>query len=105
MKLSAAPLFRSDVGDSFGEIPAVAMKILGVVLALAVGLVGGLAQNGDPVLACALAVTFRILDADLNVLRVIWRDLAFGDGEAPIPGFHLDAVVRDTQADSKPEGL
>ena len=37
MKCTAAPFLRSDVGDSFGEVPAMATKVGSVVWALAVG--------------------------------------------------------------------
>ena len=87
MKLSAAPVFRGDVADGFGEIPAVAEKILGIVLALAVGLVFRVTQDGGAILSGARAVGVRVLDADLNVLRLVWRRLTFGDGEAPVPAF------------------
>jgi hypothetical protein len=65
-KRTATPLFRSDVGDSFGEVPAVAIKVLSIVLALAVGLVVRLGQDGGSILPRALTVTYGILDPDLN---------------------------------------
>ena len=66
MKRTAAPFLRSDVGDSFGEVPAMATKILSVVLALAVGLALRLGQDDGSVLPRALAVRLGILDPDLN---------------------------------------
>jgi hypothetical protein len=38
-------------------------------------------------------------------MRVVWRHRAFGDGEAAVSGFHLDAMIGDAQADGKAEGL
>ena len=38
MKRTATPLFGGDIGDGFGEVQAVAVKILGIVL-FAVGMV------------------------------------------------------------------
>ena len=39
MKRTATPFFRGDVGDSLSEVPAVAMEVLSIVLALPVRLV------------------------------------------------------------------
>jgi hypothetical protein len=64
-----------------------------------------LGQDGDTIFPSALAVGLGVLDADLNVLRVVGRDLAFSDSEAAISGFHLDAVIRDPQADGKAKRL
>jgi hypothetical protein len=36
---------------------------------------------------------------------VVRRDLTFGDREAAVAGFHLDAVIGDAQADTKAERL
>ena len=66
MKRAAAPFLRSDVGDRFGEVPAMAKKVLSVVLAFAVGLVLRLGQDDGSVVPRALAVSFGILDPDLN---------------------------------------
>jgi len=66
MKRTVTPFFRRDVGDSFGEVPAVAIKVLSIVLALAVGLVFRLGQDDGSILPRALAVTYGILDPDLN---------------------------------------
>jgi hypothetical protein len=41
MKCTAAPFFGSDIGDGLRKVPAVAAKVLSVVLALAIGLVLG----------------------------------------------------------------
>ena len=98
MKGTVAPFFRSDVGDGFGEVPAVTKKVLSIVLALAIGLVFRLGQDDGSMLSRMLAVTLGILDSDLNDMRVVRRNRAFGDGEATVSGFHLDAVVGCTSA-------
>ena len=66
MKRTAAPFLRSDVGDSFGEVPAMAPNVLSVVLALTVGVVLRLGQDDGSVVPRALAVSLGILDPDLN---------------------------------------
>src|SRR6476660_3398201 len=105
MKRTAAPFFRSDVGDSLGEVPAVATKVLSIVLALAVGLVFRLGEDDGSILPRALTVTIGVLDPDLDDMRVVRRDVALGDGETAVSGFHLNAVIGDAQADSKAERL
>jgi hypothetical protein len=40
MKYTAAPFLGSDIGDGFGEVPAVAVKVLSVVLTLAILVLG-----------------------------------------------------------------
>ena len=105
MKCTAAPFFRSDVGDRLREVPAVAAKVLRIVLALAVGLVFRLAEDDGSILPRARTVTLGVLDPDLNDMRVVRHDRTFGDGQAAVSGFHLDAVIGDPQADSKAEGL
>src|SRR5215475_6715121 len=101
MKLPATPFLRSDIGDGFGEVPAVTVKILSVVLAFAIRMILRFAQDGGAVLPRSLAVTLGIFNANLNVLRVVGRHLAFGDREAAIAGSHLDAVVRNAQTNSE----
>ena len=66
MKRTAAPFFRSDVGDGLSEVPPVPKKVLSIVLALAIGLVFRLGQDDGSVLPRALAVPVGILDSDLN---------------------------------------
>jgi hypothetical protein len=102
---TAAPFLRSDVGDSLGEVPAMATKILSVVLTLTVRVALRLGQDDGSVLPRAFAVPVGILDSDLNDMRVVWPHRAFGDGEAAVSGFHLDAMIGDAQADGKAEGL
>ena len=38
-------------------------------------------------------------------VRVVGYHIAFGDGEAAIPGFHLDAVIGDAETDGKAKRL
>jgi hypothetical protein len=101
MKRTATPLLGSDIGDGFGEVPAVTVKILGVVLAFAVGMILRFTQDNSAVLLRALAVTLGIFNADLNVLRVVGGYFAFGDGEAAIASLHLYAVIGDAKTNSE----
>ena len=105
VKLSPAPVFGSDIGDGFGKVPAVAVEVLSVVLALAIGMVFRFAQDSCAIVPSALAMAVGIKDADLHVLRLVRRHLAFCDGEAAIAGFHLNAVVGDAQADGEAKCL
>jgi len=105
MKRTAAPFLGSDIGDGFGEVPPVPVEVLGIVLALAIRMISGFAQDGGAVPACALAVAFGIFDANLDRLRVVGHHIAFGYGEATIAGLHLDAVVGDAKADREAESL
>jgi hypothetical protein len=68
MKRPAAPFFGSNIGNGLGEIPAVAVKVLSIVLALAIGLVSGLSQDDGAVLSRPLAVTVGIFNANLHEL-------------------------------------
>jgi hypothetical protein len=85
MKLPATPFLRSDIGDGFGEVPAVTVKILSVVLALAIRMVLRFTQDSRAILSRPLAVTLGIFDANLNVLRVVGRHIALGDRKAAPP--------------------
>src|ERR1051325_5344247 len=105
MKFTAAPFFRSDVGDGFREVPAVAVKILGIVLTLAVRMLFRFRQNEGTVLARSLAVAVRIFDTYLNHLGLIRRNLSFGDREAALAGLHLDAVIADAQTHRETKSL
>ena len=105
MKCTTAPFFGSDIGDGFGEVPAVAVKVLSVVLALAIGLVLGFRQDDGTILSRSLAVTLSIFDANLNDVRVVGYHVAFSDGEAAITGFHLDAVIGDAETDGEAKSL
>jgi len=105
MKLPAAPLFGSDIGDGFGEVPAVAVKVLGVVLALAIGMILRFSQDDGPVLPRAFAVSVGIFDTNLNDVRLVGRHISLGDGEAALAGLHLDAVIGDAQTDGEAKSL
>ena len=105
MKCATAPFLGGDIGHRFGEVPAVAVKVLSVVLALAIGLVFRLSQDDGTVLSCALAVTLSIFDANLNECELFGYYIAFGDGEAAVTGFHLDAVISDAETDSEAKSL
>ena len=87
MKCTATPLFGSDIGDGFGEVPAVTVKVLSIVLALAIGLILGFSQDDGSVLPRAFAVIVGIFDTNLNDVRIIGRHISFGDGEAALAAF------------------
>jgi len=105
MKCATAPFFRSDIGDGFGEVPAVAMKILSIILTLAVGVLLRFGQNDRAILSRALTVSFGVIDANLNDVGTIGYHLAFRDGEATLAGFHLNAVVRDAETHAERKSL
>jgi len=105
MKCTAAPFLGSDIGDGFGEVPAVAAKVLSVVLALSIGLVLRFSQDDGTVPARALAVTLSIFDPNLNDVRIVGYHIAFGDGKAAVADFHLDAVISDAQTDGEAKSL
>jgi len=105
MKCTTAPFFGSDIGDGFGEVPAVAVKILSIVLALAIGLLLRFSQDDGSILSRALAVTLSIFDANLNDVRIVGQHISFGNGEAAIAGLHLDAVIGDAETDGETKGF
>jgi hypothetical protein len=105
MKRTAAPFFGSDIGDGLRKVPAVAAKVLSVVLALAIRLVLGFRQDNGTVPSRSLAVSLSIFDANLNHVRVVGHRGAFGDSEAAIAGFHLDAVIGDAETDGEAKNL
>jgi hypothetical protein len=105
MKLPIAPFFRRDVGNGFGEVPAVAVKILRVVLAFAIRVIFRFAQDQGPILPRAFAVAPSIFNPNLVVLRIVGLRIAFSNRETAIPSFHLDAVIGDTQPDCEAKGL
>ena len=105
MKCTVAPFFGGHIGDGLGKVPAVAVKVLSIVLALAIGLVLGFRQDDGTILSRSLAVSLRIFDANLNDVRVVGYHVAFGDGDAAIAGFHLDAVIGDAETDGEAKGL
>src|SRR3954467_8495498 len=70
MKLTAAPVFRRDIGDGFGEVPAMSGKVLSIVLPLAIRMLLRLAQDDGSILPRALAVIPGIFDSTvINVRR------------------------------------
>jgi hypothetical protein len=103
MKCSAAPFLGSDIGDGFGEVPAMAAKVLSVVLALSIGLILRLSQDDGTVPSRTLAVTLSIFDPNLNDVRIVGYYIAFGDREAAVAGFHLNAVIGDAKTDREAE--
>ena len=105
MKFSTTPLFGSDIGDGFGEVPAVTVKILDIVLSLAIRMILRFTQDDGAVLPCSLAMTLGVFNANLNVLRVVGRRHAFSDREAAIASSHLYAVIRDAKTDSEAKSL
>jgi len=105
MKLAAAPFFGGDISDSLGKIPSVTIKVLSIVLALAIRVVCGFAQDSRSILPRSLAVAVSIINSYLNALRVVGRDVAFANGEAAFAGLHLYAVVGNAESHSKTEGL
>lgn len=105
MKSTITPFFGSDIADGFGEVPAVAVKVLRVVLALAIRLVLRFSQDDGSVQARALAVTHRIFDANLSDMRVADQHISFGDGEAAFARLHLDAVIGNAETDGEAKGL
>ena len=105
MECTVTPVFGSDIGDGFGKVPAVAVKVLSVVLALAIGLILRFGQNDGSILPCAFAVTVGIFDPNLNDVRIVGRHISFGDGETALAGFHLDAVIGDAESDGEAESF
>ncbi len=101
MKCTATPFLGSNIGDGFGEVPAVAAKILSVVLALSVGLVLRFGQDDGTVPSRTLAVTLSVFNTNLNDVRVVGYHIAFGNGEAAVADSHLDAVIGDAKSDSE----
>lgn len=81
------------------------MEVAGVVLAFTVRLVYGFRQNDSATVAGVFAMPPGILNANLNNMRFLGRNVAFGDREAPIPGFHLDAMIGDAQPHRETESF
>ena len=105
MKLAVTPLFRSDIGDGFREVPVVSVKVLGIVLSFPIGMILRFAQDDSPVLPCACTVANSIFDTHLNALRMIRRHIPFADREAALSRFHLYAVIGNTQTNAKAESF
>ena len=105
MRCTAAPFFWGDIGDGLCKVPTVAMKIPSGVLALAIGLVLGFSQDDSAALSRSFAVPSGIFYANLDDLRIVGYQGAFGDGKAALAGFHLDAVISDAKTDGEAESL
>ena len=105
MKGTAAPFLGCDIGYGFGEVPAMTVKVLSVVLALTVGLILGLSQDDGTVPPCALAVTSNIFDANLDDMRIVGHYVAFSDGEAALTGHHLDTMIPDAETNGEAKRL
>ena len=103
MKCTVTPLFGSDIGNGFGEVPAVAVKVLSVVLAFAIGVIRRFSQDDGSILPCAFAVAVGIFDPNLDDVRIVGRHISFGDSEAALTSFHLDAVIGDAKANGEAE--
>ena len=105
MKGATAPFFGGDIVNSFGEVPFVTVKILNVVLALAVGLLLRLVEDDGSILSRTLAVSDHIFDAHLDELRMIGGGGSFGNSDASLTSFHLDAMVGDAKTDCEAKSL
>src|SRR3954470_23575919 len=105
MKLTAAPVVRRDIGDGFGEVPAMPVKVLSIVLPLAIRMLLRLAQDDGSILSRALAVVPGIFDSNLNHVRTIGHHSSLGDGEAALARLHLDAVIGNSQTHRESKGL
>ena len=81
MKCTAAPFLGSDISDGFSEIPAVAVKVLSVVLALSIGLLLRFSQDDGTVPSRALAVTLRSCNKTRSVARCVIAMALFHRGE------------------------
>src|SRR5215471_16445480 len=97
MKFSAAPVFGSDIGDGFGEIPVVAVKVASIVLAFAIRVILRFSQDRCPVLPCALTVTLSILAPNLNDVRPFGQHISFSNRDATLASFPLDTVIGDAE--------
>jgi len=105
MKGTITPLFRSDIPDSFREVPVVPVKVLSIILALPIRMIFRFAQDDSPVPPCALAVAHCVFDANLNGLGMIRRYISLADREAAFPRFHLDAVIGNFKTNAEAESL
>src|ERR1051325_7783865 len=97
MKLPAAPFLGSDIGDSFGEVPAVTVKIQRVVLPLAIRMVLRFTQNSCTILSRTFTMTLGIFNPHLHMLRIVRNHRAFSDSEAALASAHLYAVIGDAK--------
>lgn len=105
MKCTATPFFGSNIGDGFCEVPTVTVKVLGIILALPIGLVFRFRQDDGPVLSRTLAVSVSIFNANLHNERIVGRHISFGNGEAAFARLHLDTMIGNAEADGEAKGL
>ena len=75
----STPLQRVNIGDGLGEVPTMTGEVLGVVLALAVYMIGRFREDMGAMLAGSFTVSKGIFDADLDDVGVIGCDVAFGN--------------------------
>ena|ERR1700758_1964511 len=105
MKLTVAPLFGGHIRDGFGEVPAMAIKILSIILAFAIRMIFRFRHDDGSVLPRAFAVTNGIFDSNLNDMRIVGRHISFGDGEAALARFHLNAMIGDAETNGEAKSL
>src|SRR3974390_3891296 len=101
MKCTATPFFGSDIGNGFGEVPAVAVKVLGIVLTLAIRLILGFTQDDGSVLPSAFAMIIDMFDTNLNALRIVGRFIPFSNGEATLARFPLEPGIANAETKVK----
>jgi hypothetical protein len=87
MKGTVAPFLGRDIFDGFGEVPAMAVKVLSVVLALTIGMILGLSQDEGTVLSCTPAMSLSIFDANLDDVRIVGTTLPSAMVMQPSPAF------------------
>ena len=78
-ELTVTPLFGNDIDDGFRHVPAVAVEVLSVVLALAIGLILRFSQDDGSALTGALAVTVGIFDTNLHDVGMVGQRISFGE--------------------------
>ena len=105
VKFAATPFFGRNIGDRFGEVPSMAVKVLRIILAFAIRLHLRFSQNYGSILSRARAVARSIFDTNLNDMRIVGHHIAFSYGEAALPGLHLDSVVSDAKTDAEAESV
>ena len=105
MKGTVAPFLGSDIGDGFCKVPAMAVKVLSVVLALSIGLVLRFGEDDGTVRPRARAMTLCIFDANLHDVTIVGHHIAFSNGEAAVARFHLDAVIGNAKTDREAKSL
>src|SRR6266540_3107974 len=105
-----SPGRRIDVGDRLRERPAVAAEVLGVVLPLAVRVVGRCIEDLGAGPGCPVVVTVRVLDPYEHGMRPTVglgssAVAEFDDDQCAVTEDELCAVVSDAQPLAEAEGL